>query len=125
MRVTERLESGRVKTLLFGTKEISGKTAWNLFGLRSANFIISFDGKNVIFDVKGYGHGVGMSQAGANVMAVDGSSFTEILKHYYTGVKLEKIPDLTFKSSASPAASASVSASGSASASASASVKKS
>ncbi len=45
------------------------------------------------FDVTGFGHGVGMSQYGADAMAVAGSTYTEILQHYYTGVTVEECPE--------------------------------
>ena len=57
-----------------------------LFGLRSASFTVTADAANVTFSVTGYGHGVGMSQYGANAMAREGKSFEEILKWYYTGI---------------------------------------
>ena len=56
-----------------------------------SNFEIEFSDNNYIFTVYGYGHGVGMSQNGANYMAKQGSNFKEILTHYYTGCKIEKI----------------------------------
>ena len=49
---------------------------------------IAFDGDEVTFSVSGYGHGVGMSQYGANVLAEDGMTYQEILKWYYTGTEV-------------------------------------
>ena len=49
-----------------------------------------FEGEKVIFDVKGYGHGVGLSQYGADYMARQGSTWQEILEHYYVGTETEK-----------------------------------
>ena len=60
----------------------------SLFDLRSANFTVSADGENVTFSVTGYGHGVGMSQYGANALAKAGEGYADILKHYYTGVSI-------------------------------------
>ena len=60
------------------------------FHLNSANFEIEETETDFIFHVKGNGHGVGMSQYGANGMAQSGSTYPEILKTYYTGVEIEK-----------------------------------
>ncbi len=82
----ERTEGGSVSSIeLFG-KQFDGKEIRNLFGLRSANFEISTEGDKITFLVKGYGHGVGMSQNGANVLAIGGDDYRQILKHYYSGV---------------------------------------
>ena len=61
------------------------------FGLRSTMFTITEDKKNITFNVKGYGHGVGMSQVGANAMAQKDKKYDEILAHYYSGTKLGKV----------------------------------
>lgn len=82
--------SGRVESLEVGGITLSGGAARSLFSLRSACFQVETEGEEVIFTVTGYGHGVGMSQYGANAMAKAGSSWEEILLHYYTGVSLEK-----------------------------------
>lgn len=84
-----RFDSGTVdKILIFGT-EYSGTYIRKLFSLRSSNFEITRGDDSIVFTVYGYGHGVGMSQNGANEMAKTGKEYTEILKHYYTGVKIE------------------------------------
>ena len=57
--------------------------------MRSACFTISFEDDTVTFSVTGYGHGVGMSQYGANVLAADGMTYEEILTWYYTGTTVE------------------------------------
>ena len=62
-----------------------------MLNLNSTNFSISYKGNNMVFLCKGYGHGVGMSQWGANAMAKNGAGYDEILKHYYTGVAIERI----------------------------------
>ena len=82
------LGSGRVKTVKFGNIEIAGTKVRNLIGLKSTNFSVKREGDNVIFSVIGYGHGVGMSQTGADSMAKAGSNYEEILKHFYTGVEI-------------------------------------
>ena len=47
--------------------------------------------ENITFNVTGYGHGVGLSQTGADSMAKTGSNFEQIINHYYTGIKIENI----------------------------------
>ena len=64
---------------------LTGVEFRQMFGLNSANFTLKFDGNNVIIDCKGYGHGVGMSQWGANAMAKNGSGYREIIEHYFQG----------------------------------------
>ena len=68
----------------------SGREPRRLFDLNSANFTLSI-GEKVTIRTKGYGHGVGMSQYGARAMALEGAGYEEILKHYYTGVEIEKV----------------------------------
>lgn len=80
--------SGRVAELEIGGVTLSGGAARSLFSLRSACFQVETGEDSVTFSVTGYGHGVGMSQYGANAMAKAGSSWQEILNHYYTGVTL-------------------------------------
>lgn len=84
-------ETGRCDALCFGNAEISGSAARTLFDLKSTDFTASYYNGRLIFLVKGYGHGVGMSQYGANVMAKDGSSYGDILAHYYKGSELSNI----------------------------------
>lgn len=90
IQIVEYTESGRVKTIKFGNVSISGVEARTTFGLRSAKFNVTI-GENVIFSVTGYGHGVGLSQTGADSMAKQGSNFEQIINHYYTGIKIENI----------------------------------
>lgn len=84
-------EAGYVKTIKIGNRNFTGSEIRSLFSLRSSAFSIKADENLVTFTVKGYGHGVGMSQHGANVLAKEGKSYDEILKHYYTGVDIETI----------------------------------
>ena len=94
IKILEYTESTRVKTVKFGNHEISGVEARTLFGLKSTNFDITRDGDNIKFSVKGYGHGVGMSQTGADSMAKQGSSSEDIIKHFYTGVEITEVNKL-------------------------------
>lgn len=91
LKILERSEGGRVLKIQIGNKTLSGRELREMFGLRSANFQVSVEGQNLIFHTIGYGHGVGMSQWGANGMAKEGYTFEEILKHYYQGVAIEKL----------------------------------
>ena len=69
IKILEYTESGRVRTIKIGNKNIAGTEARTIFGLKSTHFEVSFDENNVCFSVIGYGHGVGMSQTGADVLA--------------------------------------------------------
>ncbi len=84
-------EGGSVKSITIGGTEFTGREIRSIFSLRSSCFRISADEANVTFEVTGYGHGVGMSQYGANTMAKEGYSYIDILKHYYTGTQLSGV----------------------------------
>lgn len=90
-KVLERGSGGRVKTMKVGEKVVKGSEFRMLLGLNSADMSWERMGKNIKFTTVGYGHGVGMSQYGANAMAKNGSTYTDILKHYYTGVTIRKV----------------------------------
>lgn len=77
--------SGRVETVSVGGTDIEGTELRRIFGLRSACFSVAADSESVTFRVTGYGHGVGMSQYGANQLAREGKTWQEILEWYYTG----------------------------------------
>lgn len=85
---TELDSTGRVESMVIGGERFSGKELRRLFSLRSTAFEIKYEDGSFIFRVVGYGHGVGMSQYGANVMAKEGSDYKEILAHYYPGTEL-------------------------------------
>lgn len=78
--------AGSVETLTVGGVTVKGSTLRGALGLRSACFTWEVQGEKLVFFVTGYGHGVGLSQYGANRMAKEGVGFREILTHYYTGV---------------------------------------
>ncbi|AWK50677.1 stage II sporulation protein D [Clostridium beijerinckii] len=84
-------ESGSVKEIKVGNESIRGTEFRTLFNLNSTNFKLDFEKDIIKINCKGYGHGVGMSQWGANVMAKNGSTYEEILKHYYSGVEIQEI----------------------------------
>lgn len=83
-----REPSGTVNTVTVGGVTLTGGQVRKLLGLRSACFTVSVSGQNVTFHVTGYGHGVGMSQYGANALAQQGKSFADILTWYYTGTEI-------------------------------------
>jgi stage II sporulation protein D len=89
--ILEYTEGNRVKKIRIGNKEFSGVEIRTLIGLKSANFNIEIKGDNIYFSVVGYGHGVGMSQTGADSMAKAGKNYEEIIKHFYTGVEISNI----------------------------------
>lgn len=82
--------SGRTGHVTVGGVSITGAEMRGLFELRSSAFTLEYDDESFVFTVTGYGHGVGMSQYGANVMAKSGSTFEEILMHYYPGAQLSQ-----------------------------------
>lgn len=92
IEIISRTESGTVLSIKLGDKTLKGTKIREIFNLRSANFDISITDDKVEFTVRGYGHGVGMSQYGANEMAKQGSSYDEILKWYYKGCEITDKP---------------------------------
>ncbi|MDD6144040.1 MAG: stage II sporulation protein D [bacterium] len=81
-------DTGRVSTLRAGDAEISAVDVRRALGLRSTWFSITSNGASVTFLQRGYGHGVGMSQVGANSMGAEGQDYAQILMHYYPGTRL-------------------------------------
>lgn len=91
LRLQSTTASGRVATLLVGNQTVRGTDFRKALGLRSTLFTWEADGERILFHTTGYGHGVGMSQAGAQAMAAGGADFQEILAHYYPGTVLTQI----------------------------------
>ena len=83
-------DGGNIKEININGNNFSGKKVRELLGLRSADFDISISDNNANITTRGYGHGVGMSQYGANGMANAGYSYKDILSHYYPGTTLTK-----------------------------------
>lgn len=81
-------ESGRISSINVGDIELTGHELRTILNLRSASFDISVEGEEFTFQQTGYGHGVGLSQYGADYMARQGNTYDEILKHYYSGVDI-------------------------------------
>ena len=94
VKILEHTDSNRVKTVRFGNHELSGVETRTLLGLKSTNFEIKKENNQIKFSVKGYGHGVGMSQTGANTMAKQGKNCEEIIKHFYVGIEIKDINSL-------------------------------
>lgn len=94
IKIIDYTEGSRVKNIKIGDKVFKGTDIRWAMGLKSANFSVQVDKKNVIFNVKGYGHGVGMSQWGANEMGKRGSKYDAILKHYFSGIEIKQITDI-------------------------------
>ncbi len=91
LEIVDAAESGRVQSLRLGGVTVTGRQARGALGLDSALFTFAFTDAEVIFSTKGFGHGVGMSQTGANAMALGGKTYREILLYYYTDVTLGSI----------------------------------
>ena len=84
---------GGVASIAIGGKTFTGTELRKALGLRSTAFSMETDGDVVFVTTRGYGHRVGMSQYGADAMAASGSTYAEILAHYYQGTVLELLPD--------------------------------
>ncbi len=92
IKTLEFSQGGRVKYIRIGNITMKGTEFRDLFSLKSTNFQIERkDNNSIRITTIGYGHGVGMSQWGADYMAEEGSTFEEILKHYYIGTLLNVI----------------------------------
>jgi stage II sporulation protein D len=87
----KRSESGRVLELKINNKKYTGREVREKLGIRSTDFNIKQKANIVQIETKGYGHGVGMSQYGANGMALNNFNYKEILEHYYKNISLKKI----------------------------------
>ena len=90
IEITEKTSTGRIKKLKINNKELTANYVCSKLSLNSTYFEIIQDGTKVIIKNKGYGHGVGMSQYGAEGMARAGYTYEEILKHYYKDVEIKK-----------------------------------
>ena len=86
-----RTNTHRVDTININGKTYKGTNVRKLLALRSTDFDIEIKEKDVYITTFGYGHGVGMSQYGANYMAKEGYNYEEILAHYYKGTKIQNI----------------------------------
>lgn len=88
INIVSRNFTNRVEKVQVNNKEFTGIEFRKLLGLRSTDFEIKKGENNIVIQTKGYGHGVGMSQYGANEMAKEGYTYKEILKYYYKDVEI-------------------------------------
>lgn len=86
--IMKRTAGKRVGKVNFNGKILTGKEIREKLGLNSSDFSLVRRGSSIIMKTKGYGHGVGMSQYGANGMAAEGKTYQDIVKHYYQGVEI-------------------------------------
>ncbi len=94
IKVLEYTDGSRVRTIKFGNYELSGVETRTILGLRSADFEVIRQDNKIIFSVIGYGHGVGMSQTGADSLAKQGYTYEEIIHHFYKDVEIKEINSL-------------------------------
>lgn len=87
----DKTDAGRINKLDINGKSFTGGSVMSKLKLKSTHFEIIQEGTKIIIKTKGYGHGVGMSQYGANGMAIEGYNYQDILKHYYTNIQIKKI----------------------------------
>lgn len=90
VKITEKSNSGTVLTATVCGKKFTGEQVRKAFSLRSPVFTVKTTADTVTFSVSGYGHGVGLSQYGSDFMARQGSTYKEILEHYYTDIEIKK-----------------------------------
>lgn len=90
VEITSQTNTGRIKTLKINGTEFNGRDFASKLSLRSNCFTIFQNEQNITITTKGFGHGVGMSQYGANGMAKEGYDYKKILEHYYSNTKIEK-----------------------------------
>lgn len=90
IKILEYTESGRVKKIKIGNKEIPGTDARTMFELKSTKFSFEIKENSVKFYVTGYGHGVGLSQCGSDALAKQGKKYDEIIKYYYKDVEISE-----------------------------------
>ncbi|WP_330949176.1 stage II sporulation protein D [Virgibacillus sp. MG-45] len=86
-----RTEGKRVKEVTLGDKSFTGRDIREKLKLQSSDFSIEQKSNHLVFTTKGYGHGIGMSQYGANGMAKEGKTYKEILSYYFQGVEISTV----------------------------------
>lgn len=89
VKILEKNSSGRISKMQISNIILEGTEARTLFNLKSTLFEVKSDKEKVNFKTYGYGHGIGLSQDGANSMAQAGANYKEIIKHYYTDVEIK------------------------------------
>ena len=91
MQVLSRSDAGYIQSIQIGNRTYTGQQIRTALGLRSTDFTVEENGNEITFTTYGYGHGAGMSQYGANALALEGYSYDDILHYYYTDVSLKKM----------------------------------
>ena len=91
IEITQKTSTGRIKKIKINNNEFTANYICSKLSLNSTYFEIIQDGSKVIIKNRGYGHGVGMSQYGAEGMARSGYTYDHILKYYYKDVEIKKI----------------------------------
>lgn len=91
IKINSVSSAGYITSATAGNVTMSGLDIRGVLGLRSASFTMKDTGNSIIFTTKGYGHGAGMSQYGAEAMAEEGSTYKEILEHYYSGIDFKNM----------------------------------
>ena len=91
IEITAKTSTGRIKKLKINDQELNGRDFATKLSLRSNYFTITQNNDKITINTKGFGHGVGMSQYGANGMAKEGYKYDQILKHYYQNTEIKKI----------------------------------
>ena len=91
IKVLERSEGGRITKIKVGDKTFNGMEVRNALGLNSSNFNYNVGTSTILFTVVGNGHGIGMSQYGADGMAKNGAGYRDIVIHYYQGADIAKM----------------------------------
>lgn len=89
--INSKSKSNRINEITINGKTFKGTEIRKLLGIRSTDFDLNIDEETIVITTRGYGHGVGLSQYGANEMAKLGYNYKDILKHYYSGVEISKI----------------------------------
>lgn len=90
-KVLKRTKGKRIALIEIGGKTFTGREVREKLNLQSTDFMLTRKQNTIVVETKGYGHGVGMSQYGANGMAMEGKTAEEIIQHYYQGTKIEQL----------------------------------
>lgn len=86
-----KTQTGRIRNITINNIKYNSDDIKKIFNLKSTYFSISINKNNIIIDVKGYGHGVGMSQYGAEAMSIKGYTYDQIVKYYYKDIEIKKL----------------------------------
>jgi stage II sporulation protein D len=97
IRILDKTDGNRIADILIDGKTYTGREVREKLGLASSQFSWKLDGDSISITTFGYGHGVGMSQWGANGMAEEGKSAEQIVTYYYSGTKVEQASKIALK----------------------------